>query len=242
MRTDEYQRINELASFHFWYQGSRDLLEKLIRKYSKGKNPKILDAGCGPGAMLPALVKFGQVFGIDISSEALKFCKERNFEVKKGTVEKIPFKDNFFDLVICFEVLYHKDVDNPQKAIGEFFRVLKPGGFLILREPAFTFLFRTHDKVVQTARRFTKKDLVDLFKGAGFIIKKATYTNVFLFLAILIKKLFEVFEKRNSEKSDLKSLPNWQNLFFLKFFQMENFLINFFDFPLGSSVLIVGRK
>jgi len=86
----------------------------------KGIN-KILDAGCSRG-YLSKVIKNKEIYGIDVSSELLKDVKGYK-EVKKASLFSIPYRDNFFDLVICFQVLEH--VPNYRRALRELKRVAK---------------------------------------------------------------------------------------------------------------------
>ena len=99
--------------------------------YKKIFNPislrekKFLDIGCGLGFFSLRAGKLGaNVYGIDIGSNLIKICKKRypkgKFSV--ASAERIPFKDNSFDIILCTEVIEH--VNNQQKVIDEIFRVL----------------------------------------------------------------------------------------------------------------------
>jgi ubiquinone/menaquinone biosynthesis C-methylase UbiE len=96
----------------------------------KGKN--ILDAGAGPGLYARLLTDKGaKVKGIDISPKLLEIARKEAPEVRftQNSVEKLPFKDKEFDIVLCTLVLGH--LDNWNKAFKEIFRVLKSGGLFI---------------------------------------------------------------------------------------------------------------
>ncbi len=100
----------------------------LIEEAKKLKAQIILDAGCGEGFTLTRLNenKIGKEFvGIDYSEAAVKIGKSIHPELKlrAGSIYKIPFKDNSFDLVICTEVLEH--LEKPEKALAELERVTK---------------------------------------------------------------------------------------------------------------------
>jgi len=120
-----------------------EIIFKIIEKYK----PKIiLDAGCGRGFYLYgiSLYKFAtEIHGIDINEKYLKIAKninqDKRVKIKKGTIYKLPYKKNFFDLVICSEVLEHLKDD--KKAIKELHRVLKPNGKLIITVPNINFPF-----------------------------------------------------------------------------------------------------
>ena len=75
--------ISKLYQFedkHWWYQGIWDLVIEHINKNFRGRKIKILDVGCGAGAMVKMLSRFGDVWGIDSSKIALKYCQKRKPE------------------------------------------------------------------------------------------------------------------------------------------------------------------
>ncbi len=106
--------------------------------------PSVLDVGCHGGTFTNQISKVlpeSKIFGIDISENAIKYAKKKykkiSFSVARA--EALPFKKNSFELVTCFEVLEH--VKKPKEIIKEFFRILKPGGNLIIIVPTEVMLF-----------------------------------------------------------------------------------------------------
>ena len=107
-------------------------------------NSKILDAGCGSGRNLVYFLRNNyEVFGIDQNENAVEYCRylaqtlalnilANNFQV--STVEKMPFADDAFDLVISSAVLHFADDENHFHAMfDEMWRVLHPNGILFAR-------------------------------------------------------------------------------------------------------------
>ncbi len=134
----------ELGSKDFFddYNNQREKIESIHRSYNlheykdfKGK--KVLDVGCGNGYVLSHYKKEGaSVYGIDVTEAAIKLSKKR-FEINKQNgnfsiqnAEMLKFEDNYFDCVCSMGVLHH--VPDTKKAISEIYRVLKPGGRVIL--------------------------------------------------------------------------------------------------------------
>ena len=112
-----------------------------LTKITIGSDCVILDVGCGGGKTVSRLAQLapqGRVFGIDYSVDMVKFSKKINkmlivqnrVEIIEGSVEKMSFKDDFFDLVTAFETYYFWS--NFLNALKEIKRVLKPGGKLLL--------------------------------------------------------------------------------------------------------------
>lgn len=98
------------------------------------KGDIILDAGSGNGRLLNFLKdKNIKYFGLDISKKLIEISKKKypnnNFII--GNIKKLPFENIFFDKIYSIASLHHlNNYNNRQKALNEFFRVLKPNGFL----------------------------------------------------------------------------------------------------------------
>lgn len=110
---------------------------RLAGKLAKDKI--VLDAGCGAGYGADMLLKSGakRVYAIDKAGEAVDYCrshfKGKNLLFKEGDISKLDFPAKFFDLVVALEVIEH--VEDYAQAIREFYRVLKPGGLLLISTP-----------------------------------------------------------------------------------------------------------
>lgn len=103
---------------------------------------RLLDVGCGPGSITRGLaerVAPGEVIGIDLSTETLEAARQEaaargllNLRYQEASVYALPFADGSFDVVYAHQVLQH--LKQPDAAIGEMLRVLRPGGFLGVRD------------------------------------------------------------------------------------------------------------
>ena len=94
------------------------------------------DLGCGTGALLTELAPFAaRVVGVDASEEMLESARARaeslsNVDLQQGTLEALPLPDRSLDAAVLMLVLHH--VPAPVEALTEAFRVLKPGGRLLI--------------------------------------------------------------------------------------------------------------
>lgn len=243
MELSEYNSIFHLEETHWWYKALRNLIFSEIDNFAlKKERPAILDAGCGAGTTLRGLGGYGQAVGIDISGEALKYCGKRGLRgILKASVNQIPFQDESFDVVVCIDVLYHKQVVNDQAALGEVYRVLKKGGFFIGHLPAHNYLKRGHDEVVHTRHRYTTAELQKKLKISRFKIIKLTYRNALLFPLLL---LFRIIPRKENKKagSDLKPINRVINSVLYTVMRLENLFLKFINIPAGTSVFCVSRK
>lgn len=243
MEISEYRNIFENEKNHFYYVGTHNAVIKFLNKYlSKKTGNKILDAGCGTGALMKKMGKFGKIYGIDVSSEALKFAKSNGLKlIKKASVTDIPYKDSQFDAIISIDVLYHKKVKSDLEALCEFKRVLKPGGILIIKNPAHNWLRGSHDLVIHTVRRYGKEEFNRKLKKAGFQIVNSSYINIFFFPLALVKRLMETVI-RSKPSSDVKNLSPQINKLLIKLYAIETSWFLKYNIPFGLSLFAVARK
>lgn len=109
-----------------------------LLELSSGKT--ILDAACGEGFGSSILANSAKhVWGIDISDEAIAYAKENyqksNLNYKQGSIEKLDFEDNCFDIVVSFETIEHVEENIQKKFLNEIRRVLKKDGILVMSTP-----------------------------------------------------------------------------------------------------------
>jgi len=120
-----------------WQQ---DILFDFLKKLKLKADSSTLDVGSGIGNNIGTLLEFfNNITATDISKGALRLSSEKfknnniNFEV--ANLQKMPFADNSFDLVICTEVIEH--CENPVEALKELKRILKKDGYLIISAPNY---------------------------------------------------------------------------------------------------------
>jgi SAM-dependent methyltransferase len=190
MRPAEYETMFRIEETHWWYRALHRLIfDTLDHERPDWRTMRILDAGCGTGAILKQLGSPDRNVGIDLSGEAISFCQKRGLtNVRQADISTLPFADNSFDVVVCSSVIYHEWVGNPASAVCELYRVLRPEGLLLLNLPAFPFLHSAHDRAVMTARRFRKIETRSLLTSCGFLVRRLTYWTTLLFpLAVLAR-------------------------------------------------------
>lgn len=241
MHTSEYNNIFSQENTHYYYKGIHHTILSQVKKFLDVKNGMILDAGCGTGLLAKKLEKYGEVYAVDISPVAIKLAKERKIRVKKASITKLPFKDKTFDLVVSIDVIYHLKVNDDKDALSEFNRVLKPGGILILKAPAYNWLQGNHDKLVHTRKRYTIKDLSQTLNQTNFLIIKSSYICSFLLIPAIVKRLYEKYFSKYY-RSDIATPNKYINYILLKLFYIETAILNITSLPFGLSVFIIARK
>jgi SAM-dependent methyltransferase len=157
MQQHTYSIMYRIEESHWWFTGRKRIIAGFVERICNGStehSPHILDVGCGTGANLEMLAQFGQAAGVDVSPDALAFCRERGLQdVRQGEAEHLPYADASFDLVTGLDVVEHLDDDIA--GLKEMRRVLRPGGRALLFVPAFMFLWGVQDDVSHHRRRYT---------------------------------------------------------------------------------------
>ncbi len=244
MEQHTYAIMNRVEDSHWWFVGRRAILEEFLRQIiqnpkSKIQNPKILDVGCGTGANLEMLANFGEAEGVDVSDDALEFCKAKGLKAHKGLAEKLPFDDESFDVVTALDVVEHLDDD--VAGLKEMHRVLKTGGKTLIFVPAFMWLWGVQDDISNHRIRYTKKQIVERLKKANFEIERATFANWTFFAPILAGRTLMKITGIKPESENNVNISALNGIFG-KIFSAERFWLKNFDFPFGVSIVITAKK
>lgn len=242
MEQAEYKNMYHAEDTHFYYVSLHKTILALVKKYKTQKKLTILDAGCGTGRLAELMKPLGQVTGIDMSDEALGFAKKRGVKVIKASITDLPFKENTFDLVTSIDVIVSKSIKNDMDAFNEIYRVLKPGGILILRLSAIPWLKVSHDKFVHSNKRYSKRLLKEKLEKAGFSIEKITYMNALLAPVGIGQHFYEKIVPPKENHSSIKEMNQFLNTSIEKILTTESQLMNTISLPFGLGVLAVARK
>lgn len=187
VRPDRSRWVPE-TRFGFWFLGtnvwSRYVVEVALNDLARlmpagARKPRVLlDAGCGPGVSLPLLDRYFQperIIGLDIDPKEVRRSSARAAqcrcaaEVRLGDVTRLDLADNSVDMVLCHQLLHH--LVRQEQALREFFRVLAPGGALLVAESCREFiltapvrlLFRHPNEKQQSPEGYQR-----LVRAAGF--------------------------------------------------------------------------
>src|SRR5689334_1528617 len=141
MNSEEYERMYRLEDTYWWFVGRHHLVQTFLReKYGDRTDLRILDIGCGTGAMSRKLAAHGTVTSADFSPLALDFSRRRGItQLCAADAMRLPFRERSFDVIVALDILEHLPDD--QAALSEFQRVLKPGGRVIATVPAYKSLW-----------------------------------------------------------------------------------------------------
>lgn len=163
------------------------MVEALLSRVELPPQPRILDAGCGAGGNLQKFGQIGIATGVELSPEAVGFCRKRGLErVHQAGLECLPFEDESFDLVAATDVIEH--VAAEQQALRELLRVAAPGAIMLLTVPAYMWLWSEEDVNLHHQRRYTRRRLRQAVIAAGWEPLFSTYFNSLLLAPIALAK------------------------------------------------------
>ena len=186
MQPSEYAQLRNYEGWHWWYTAQRMNLATALRELNLPRGARVLDAGCGSGATLEELAgKLGLIgHGMDVSEHATALWKRSAGGSRcRASVNAMPYAKESFDAVYSVDVLGCSGVDQ-KAAMTEMARVVRPGGAMVLLVPAYQWLLSTHDAAVHSVHRFTRAELADLVRRAGFEVVRLTHRFPLFFPAI----------------------------------------------------------
>jgi SAM-dependent methyltransferase len=233
---------------HFWFRGFKRFVAPLLRQATAGlTHPRLLDAGCGTGTNLIFLRRYGSPYGLELQWRGLRFGHERGLpRLTQGTVTALPYVDSSMDVVVSFDVLYCLPSPAEKAALFEMYRVLKPGGALIVNVAAMSMLKGDHSVLGGEVRRYSRPELCEKLQRAGFRVDRITYTNAFLFP---ITAAVRWFQRLRGLKTDGQNQGDFQvptaavNALFSGALAVESKLVAAgVNMPVGSSLLCLARK
>lgn len=183
---DERYSKNDAYNITCLWDGVRaeEVNKQVIDAISSTRGKKILDVGAGIGGSVPLIAECKEFVGTDISEVAMSQARQTyghkpNFRFVAMDAMDLKFEDNYFDIVIAREIIEH--LPEPQKALKEAFRVLCPGGLLVVTSPNRDSLHLRVNRMLghrdfmcssDHVRELTYREATDILTAEGFLIKK----------------------------------------------------------------------
>lgn len=240
MQEQEYDRMFALEDHYWWFVARRRVALKLLRKSIAGDGALVLDLGCGTGVIATELAKWATPIGLDMSAQALAYSQGRGVKhLVQAIGEALPLQEASVDGILALDIFEH--IEDDHKAFLEAYRVLRPGGVLVMSVPAFRALWGPHDVALMHYRRYTRPQVRAALTSAGFQVTKASYSVFFLFPIVLAIRALEKM-KRGTPKASLPSVPGWLNRALIGLQEVEAAFIDRVSLPWGSSVIAVAKK
>jgi SAM-dependent methyltransferase len=244
-----YETFAKLEHTHFWFVSRRRIFFDLLDREFAGTptaGRRVLEIGCGAGGMLGPLQRYGEVSGLDVDHEYVRYCKDRGFaNVLCGSGYELPFADGSFDLVCLFDTIEH--IPDDERALREVLRVLRPGGAVFVSVPAYQWLWSQNDKTAHHHRRYTARRLARVLRAAGLQPRRVSYFNTLLLPlivpSVLWQKLMDRLGRLPAGYNNMSvQLPAALNRAFTAIMSAERFALRWLSFPCGHSVIALARR
>ncbi len=245
MEPQQYERLFQCEEKMWWFVGMRRIAETLLAGRLR-PGLRCLEAGCGTGfnAQYYARRYGWEVFPFDLAADALRYAERRGLQrLARAALTHLPYGDASFDCATCLDVLVSLDQEQGRAALKELGRVLKPGGFLLLRTAAHEWMRGRNSEVTGERRRYRLGELVRAVTGAGLRVERSTYANFLLMPAALLKR--KVLEPLGlaSLEGDVRPVAPWLDGLCLTALLAENRLLRkVMALPMGVSALVVATR
>lgn len=244
MDADEYRRMAAAGERHWWYDSTRQLLQQLLVPHLSGLAGRgdaiVLDAGGGTAATGGWMTQYAPVVLADFEPMALDVARDEHDPLRPvlADLNQLPFADDSFDVVLCVTALCHRMNPDPGQIVRDFARITRPGGLVCLMEPGGKRLWRGHDEVTHTGRRFSVGELSTMATSAGLTVERSTGAYSFLVPPAAVLGLIE----RGAPKSDVGRNESGLGGTFGVLARAERRVLRRFDAPIGLSAIAVARK
>ncbi len=238
---------------HWWFASRTRALNALMsRLLPKHPDFRLLDVGCGAGNMIHHLSRYGQVKGLEIDERPVRVARERGYDVDQYDVTKpMPFDDSTFDAVTALDVIEHNEDD--MAILKDSYRILKPGGHIIITVPALMWLWSHNDDINAHVRRYSPAELRRKLTEAGFVVRRLTFNNFFIFplaaAIILLRRalgaepeLASHHLKEDEYQVEMEPASPPVNAILTLVGKIEAALIARIDLPIGTSLIAVAQK
>ncbi len=264
MRPLNYEVMFDVEDHHWWFVGRRAvvfaMIEDALGAHASSvqcfdenslnetghsglralRGSKILDIGCGTGATMDHLKRYGEAHGIDLSEIPLSYSRKRGHRrVARASATELPFESESFGLVTTLDVVEHLDDD--VKGLSEIRRVLKPGAPAVIFVPAFQALWGPNDVQSGHKRRYRINQLGEAVEKAGLKIERISYANIAMFVPIWLgRKILTILGR--AEQAENRINHPIINSLLARIFSREANWLRKHSLPFGVSIVCVARK
>ena len=236
MNNETFLRQIKNQKKHWWFQGRKKIIDKIIFRINFKKKINILDFGSGSGVNIEILKKYGRV-DLHEKNKIARLNLKRIKNINK-IYSSLKIKKNYYNLILVADVLEH--IKNPKVVLRILKKSIKKNGYILITVPAYQFLFSTKDKALKHYRRYSKKTLKKTIDE--FTLVKMSYFNSLLFIPIITIILFNKLLNINYIKK-VETTPNFiinKILFYV--FSIEQITLKYLNFPFGLSIYALIKK
>jgi len=239
MEEHVYPQMYAVEKEHWWFTArTRILMRYLQSRLKLPGTARVLDIGCGTGAILEELSRRYQSYGTDTAPQAIAFCRQRGLtRLHLGPLESYPATEPF-DLITMLDVIEH--IEDDKAFLHSALSLLRPAGAVLIAAPAHPSMWSRHDEMLHHYRRYTKNAFCELVRSSGLHIERVTYFNSVLFPLAYMGRMATRTLNLKWNDLDVPIRPVNGALRFL--FLLEAPLLPHVSFPFGLSLLCVARK
>ncbi len=152
-----------------------------IARLVESDSPRSLDIGCSLGYSVESACRFGwDAYGVDISTDAIRHCRDLGLRCQVVAGECLPYPDGYFDVLTAWHVIEH--VGDVSQTLAEWARVLRPGGVLALETPDSACLklklrggSYSRFWALGHTYAFDRQNLIPFVEGAGLSVMPAPF-------------------------------------------------------------------
>ena len=240
MDPQEYTNLDRVEKSHWYYAGKRELVRWWLQRHAPpDKGLRLLDCGAGTGLFAQEMAASYETHVLDDHEESLRLLRTRfpASQVHSLGPSGLPFEDASFDVITLLDVLEH--IEKDQAALEGIWRVLKPGGLLVLTVPASMSLWSDWDVALHHYRRYTHGSLLEVLGKSGRWERiHSNYTNALVYPFVwLVRRLRPL----NGSKRGEDYLPPRPLNAILRWLYVGQGCCRL-PMPFGVSLLLVARK
>lgn len=237
--------LAELEKNSFWFKARNKLISWVVATYFPSART-FLEVGIGTGYVLTGLSeRFPtlELHGSELFLEGLQFAKQRlpKASLYQMDARQIPFVDHF-DAIGAFDVLEH--IDEDETVLAELFKAVHPGGGVIVTVPQHKILWSVVDEISYHKRRYSRNDLIEKIKRAGFEPVFVSSFVSFLFPMLLLTRLTKrgVKAEDYDRTAEHRASPRFNGLLDLVMNAERALLTRGLSLGFGGSLLVAAKK
>jgi SAM-dependent methyltransferase len=185
-----YERLAQMEESNFWFVGRNRLLLWALRRWFPDAG-RILEVGCGTGFVLSAFARelpHARLAASEIANRGLAVAAARvpRAELMQMDARRVPFRDEF-DVIAACDVIEH--IDDDASVLRELYHAVRPGGGVLLTVPQHRWLWSAADDFARHKRRYTRRELIERVRAAGFEVAACLSFVSLLLPAMVVSRM-----------------------------------------------------